>query len=178
MGNHDRAVRREDRDVPADVPARHDREKPPIVGPFVTAPEQSAVAALDVLMGAAVARHRPRGGRPDDNRAISFSHKIAYGLYRVTAAPENNWAKVGATYILAKNLAESVFKAAKAEAFELVMDVPGEQLSGLTAAHPLRGHGYDFDVPLLDGDHVTDDAGTGFVHTAPGHGREDFDVWM
>ncbi|MEE4238933.1 MAG: class I tRNA ligase family protein, partial [Anderseniella sp.] len=37
---------------------------------------------------------------------------------------------------------------------------------------------YDFDVPLLDGDHVTDDAGTGFVHTAPGHGREDFDIWM
>ena len=37
--------------------------------------------------------------------------------------------------------------------------------------------GYDFNVPLLEGDHVTDDAGTGFVHTAPGHGREDFDVW-
>ena len=36
---------------------------------------------------------------------------------------------------------------------------------------------YDFAVPLLAGDHVTDDAGTGFVHTAPGHGREDFDVW-
>jgi isoleucyl-tRNA synthetase len=36
---------------------------------------------------------------------------------------------------------------------------------------------YAFDVPLLDGDHVTDDAGTGFVHTAPGHGREDFDIW-
>jgi isoleucyl-tRNA synthetase len=112
------------------------------------------------------------------NRAISFNHKVAYGLYRVTAAAENNWARVGATYILAKNLAEGVFKAAKVEAFELVMDVPADQLSGLTAAHPLRGHGYDFDVPLLDGDHVTDDAGTGFVHTAPGHGREDFDVWM
>ena len=44
--------------------------------------------------------------------------------------------------------------------------------------HPLDGEGYDFDVPLLPGDHVTDDTGTGFVHTAPGHGREDFDVWM
>jgi isoleucyl-tRNA synthetase len=112
------------------------------------------------------------------NRAISYSHKVAYGLYKVTAAPENNWAKVGATYILAKNLAESVFKAAKVEAFELVADVTAEQLASLTTAHPLRGHGYDFDVPLLDGDHVTDDAGTGFVHTAPSHGREDFDVWM
>ncbi|MCT4493190.1 isoleucine--tRNA ligase [Bosea minatitlanensis] len=112
------------------------------------------------------------------NRAISYHHKIGYGLYRVTAAPETNWAKTGATYILAKNLAESVFKAAKVEAFELVADVPADQLAGLTAAHPLRGRGYDFDVPLLDGDHVTDDAGTGFVHTAPGHGREDFDIWM
>ena len=37
--------------------------------------------------------------------------------------------------------------------------------------------GYDFEVPLLPGDHVTEDTGTGFVHTAPGHGREDFDVW-
>ena len=33
-------------------------------------------------------------------------------------------------------------------------------------------------MPLLAGEHVTDDAGTGFVHTAPGHGREDFDLWM
>ena len=37
--------------------------------------------------------------------------------------------------------------------------------------------GYDFAVPLLPGDHVTEDTGTGFVHTAPGHGRDDFDVW-
>ena len=40
------------------------------------------------------------------------------------------------------------------------------------------GGGYEFPVPMLAGDHVTDDAGTGFVHTAPGHGREDFDAWM
>ncbi|MGY3692664.1 isoleucyl-tRNA synthetase [Bradyrhizobium sp. USDA 3240] len=57
-------------------------------------------------------------------------------------------------------------------------NVDGALLGRLVCAHPLRGMGYDFDVPLLEGDHVTDDAGTGFVHTAPGHGREDFDVWM
>ncbi len=50
----------------------------------------------------------------------------------------------------------------------------------MTTAHPLKGvaDSYAFEVPLLPGDHVTDDTGTGFVHTAPGHGREDFDVWM
>ncbi|WP_449254970.1 isoleucine--tRNA ligase [Bosea sp. (in: a-proteobacteria)] len=130
------------------------------------------------LAGAAVVIWTTTPWTIPGNRAISYHHKIAYGLYRVTAAPETNWAKTGASYILAKNLAEGVFKAAKVEAFELVANVPAEQLAGLTAAHPLRGRGYDFDVPLLDGDHVTDDAGTGFVHTAPGHGREDFDIWM
>ncbi len=50
----------------------------------------------------------------------------------------------------------------------------------MTAAHPLARTllGYDFDVPLFDGEHVTDDTGTGFVHTAPGHGRDDFEIWM
>ena len=47
----------------------------------------------------------------------------------------------------------------------------------MVCGHPLHDHGYGFVVPLLDGDHVTEDAGTGFVHTAPGHGREDFELW-
>ncbi|WP_306228207.1 isoleucine--tRNA ligase [Bosea beijingensis] len=155
-----------------------DRDKPPLAGHFVTSPEHSAIADVDAMMAASVVIWTTTPWTIPGNRAISFNRKIAYGLYTVTAAPENNWAKVGASYILAKNLAESVFKAAKVEAFKPVMDVPTEWLAEATAAHPLRGHGYDFDVPLLDGDHVTDDAGTGFVHTAPSHGREDFDVWM
>ncbi len=112
------------------------------------------------------------------NRAISYSNRIAYGLYRVMASPADNWARVGNTYILAKALAESVFRQAKVEGFELVADVSADELAGVTCAHPLANLGYGFDVPLLDGDHVTDDAGTGFVHTAPGHGREDFEIWM
>jgi isoleucyl-tRNA synthetase len=60
-----------------------------------------------------------------------------------------------------------------------VRALPAETLDAVECAHPLRGldGGYEFIVPLLAGDHVTDDTGTGFVHTAPGHGREDFDVW-
>lgn len=114
------------------------------------------------------------------NRAISFSSKIGYGLYEVTDAPENNWAKVGDRYVLADALAESVLKAGKVTTFARVADVPPELLSELVCAHPLKGlgGGYDFLVPLLDGDHVTADTGTGFVHTAPGHGTDDFDIWM
>ncbi|HYP57618.1 MAG TPA: isoleucine--tRNA ligase, partial [Beijerinckia sp.] len=114
------------------------------------------------------------------NRAISFSSKISYGLYRVTDAPAENWAKPGSTYILADNLTDSMFKATKVAGFVRLRDVPPETLGKLTARHPLAAtiEGYQFTVPLFDGDHVTEDTGTGFVHTAPGHGRDDFDIWM
>ncbi len=110
------------------------------------------------------------------NRAISYSHKIDYGLYRVTEAAADNWAKKGALFVLADRLASDVFKSARVEQFVRVRAVDPADI--LACSHPLAHHGYDFDVPLLDGDHVTDDTGTGFVHTAPGHGREDFDIWM
>ncbi|HEU0085013.1 MAG TPA: isoleucine--tRNA ligase [Bradyrhizobium sp.] len=113
------------------------------------------------------------------NRAISFSPKIAYGLFRVTEAPADNWAKSGDLLILADNLAADVFKQARVTAYEKIDAIPPELLAAIECAHPLKGlsGGYEFHVPLLEGDHVTDDTGTGFVHTAPGHGREDFDVW-
>ncbi|MBN9268536.1 MAG: class I tRNA ligase family protein, partial [Hyphomicrobium sp.] len=106
--------------------------------------------------------------------------KIEYGLYEVTASPEGNWAKVGDKLVLADKLAADVMKAAKVEAYEKRATVSAPDLANIVCAHPLRDAGlggYQFNVPLLDGDHVTDDAGTGFVHTAPGHGREDFDIW-
>ena len=111
------------------------------------------------------------------NRAIAFSRRIAYGRYRVTDSSADNWAKPGATYILAQSLADSVFRAARVDSFEFLGGVDGDALASMVCAHPLHAHGYGFVVPLLDGDHVTEDAGTGFVHTAPGHGREDFELW-
>jgi isoleucyl-tRNA synthetase len=112
------------------------------------------------------------------NRSISFSPKIEYGLYRVVDAPGDNWAKPGDQFVLADKLAIDVFRQARVTAFKKLSSVAAETLASLICNHPLKGMGgYDFSVPLLAGDHVTDDTGTGFVHTAPGHGREDFDVW-
>ncbi len=110
------------------------------------------------------------------NRAIAFSNKIEYGVYRVIEAPDGNWAREGDFYVLADKLADSVMTAAKVSKYERFGSYNPAAL--FACAHPLAGRGYDFDVPLLAGDHVTDDAGTGFVHTAPGHGREDFELWM
>jgi isoleucyl-tRNA synthetase len=113
------------------------------------------------------------------NRAISYSPKIKYGVYRVTEAADGNWARAGDKLVLADKLASSVFKAARVEEgqYERIAEFPAGDY--ITCAHPLRGiiPGYDFAIPLLSGDHVTDEDGTGFVHTAPGHGRDDFDIW-
>ena len=114
------------------------------------------------------------------NRAIAYHPRVAYGLYEVTDAAEGNWAKVGDRLVLADELAVDVFKAARIEAdgYRKLRAVEPSELEGLIAAHPLADRGYDFPVPLLPGDHVTDEAGTGFVHTAPSHGAEDFEAWM
>ena len=114
------------------------------------------------------------------NRAISYSPKIEYAVYEITDSPEGNWAKKNDKFVLAKKLAIDVMRQARVLAYRELGDVSIDKLSfPLTCAHPLHGFagGYEFDVPLLRGDHVTEDVGTGFVHTAPGHGREDFDVW-
>ena len=113
------------------------------------------------------------------NRAISYSSKISYGLYEVVDAPLDNWAKVGDRLVLADPLAIEVFRQARVTAYKRLHDVSASDLQGVVARHPLQdfAEGYGFAVPLLEGDHVTADTGTGFVHTAPGHGRGDFDIW-
>jgi isoleucyl-tRNA synthetase len=111
------------------------------------------------------------------NRAVAYSPKVSYGLYEVTEAVNEFGPQPGEKLIFADALAEE--SAAKAKlTFKKLRGVDADELAAITLAHPLRDLGYDFKVPLLAGDHVTDDAGTGFVHTAPSHGREDFDAWM
>ena len=111
------------------------------------------------------------------NRAICYSNRIGYGLYEITAAENDFGPQPGERVLFADSLAQECAQEAKLTLSRLA-DVSAEELSRTTCAHPLASLGYDFTVPMLDGDHVTDDAGTGFVHTAPSHGREDFEAWM
>lgn len=113
------------------------------------------------------------------NRAVSFSSSIAYGLYEVVSAENDFGPQIGEKLIFANNLAQGCAEKAKLT-FKKIRDIENDELEKTTLIHPLNGFagGYTFTVPLLDGDHVSDDAGTGFVHTAPSHGREDFDIWL
>jgi isoleucyl-tRNA synthetase len=109
------------------------------------------------------------------NRAIAFSPEISYGLYQVADATDGSLARASEQLLLADTLAEQVAKNAKA-VLSRVRTVEADELKSLVAAHPLRSLGYTFEVPVLPGAHVTADTGTGFVHTAPGHGEEDFEL--
>jgi isoleucyl-tRNA synthetase len=156
-------------------------QAPKYLPPFVGGDHAGTVAPEwakhDVLNHASVVIWTTTPWTLPGNRAVTFSSKIKYGLYKVTDAAPENWAKFGDLFILSDNLAGEVFKQAKVTAYDRVADVPASVLAGMALRHPFHGKGYDFTVPVLDGDHVTDDTGTGFVHTAPGHGREDFDIW-
>ncbi|WP_116598059.1 isoleucine--tRNA ligase [Primorskyibacter marinus] len=119
------------------------------------------------------------------NKAVAYNPKINYGLYEVTGTPEECWCKIGDRYLLADALAEDVLSSARLDdtMYRRLRDVSAEELSTLTLAHPFAGVDgadgfWDYDVPMIDGDHVTDEAGTGFVHTAPSHGADDFECFM
>ena len=74
--------------------------------------------------------------------------------------------------IIAQELVESCEKRWGLEGYSEIATIKGEALEKLQLSHPF----YDRDVPVLLGEHVTTDAGTGCVHTAPGHGVDDFNV--
>jgi isoleucyl-tRNA synthetase len=141
-------------------------------------PEAELMKRLKLVKDASVVIWTTTPWTIPGNRAISFSPSISYGVYKVTGVEQGlafePWVKDGDKLILADKLAEDVLRAAKAASWERLSDL---NPTGLYCAHPFRGHGYDFEVPLLAGDHVTEDAGTGFVHTAPGHGADDFLIW-
>ncbi|GGF53894.1 isoleucine--tRNA ligase [Paracoccus acridae] len=117
------------------------------------------------------------------NRAVAFGPMLTYGLYKIIKVGEGSQAAEGELVILADKLAADVMQAGKVEEYTKVRGLEADTLATITLAHPLRGveggNGeWDYDVPLLPGDHVTDDAGTGFVHTAPSHGDDDYQMGL
>ncbi len=108
------------------------------------------------------------------NRALAYHPEIAYGVYQVETVAEGSLARPGEKLVLADDLAEAVRQESGIEGWQHVAAVSNP--AGTVCAHPFRGQGYDFDVPLLKAGFVTTEQGTGFVHIAPGHGADDFDL--
>ncbi|MBT5653896.1 MAG: isoleucine--tRNA ligase, partial [Alphaproteobacteria bacterium] len=113
------------------------------------------------------------------NRAVCFGPEVDYLLIKIKKDVEKDSdhkgsLKVGETLIIAKELLDDFKEKAGIESCDILKEFKGEKLGGTICHHPFHGKGYEHDVPLLPGDHVTIDQGTGLVHTAPGHGEEDF----
>ena len=96
------------------------------------------------------------------NRGIALNAELEYNL--VQFGDER--------VILAAELVESVAKAVGVEQVEILGSAKGKALELVRFHHPF----YNFTVPVILGDHVTTDGGTGLVHTAPDHGLDDFIV--
>lgn len=102
------------------------------------------------------------------NQAIALNPNLEYVLVQTEGeqGPER--------LLLAEGLMKDAFARWEREGYHVIAYAKGEALEGLMCNHPF----YDRQVPLILGDHVTLEAGTGCVHTAPGHGQDDYVVGM
>lgn len=110
------------------------------------------------------------------NRAISYGENVEYALYLVRGVTDGSKAMEGEILVLARALTESIKTQAKIAELIEIKEISAQILQETICRHPLDGKGYNFDVPLLQGDFVTDETGTGFVHIAPAHGEDDFNL--
>lgn len=131
-------------------------------------------AGNPALEGAAIVIWTTTPWTMPGNRAVAYGEDIDYVVVEPTAVAENSLAKVGEKLVVARSLLEDFKAQTKIEAVKELASLKGADIAGTICAHPLRGQGYDYDVPALAADFATDDAGTGFVHIAPGHGADDF----
>ncbi len=110
------------------------------------------------------------------NRAVAFGPDIVYGVYEIEAIKPSSLMVQGERVVLAEALAEAFAERAGVEKWRLVSKILGEELSGTLTHHPLFKAGYPTEAPLFGGDFVSTEQGTGFVHIAPGHGADDFEL--
>jgi len=118
------------------------------------------------------------------NKAVVFGPDIKYGLYEVISRPEECWANIGDRYILADNLAAGVMERARLDdtMYRRIQDVTPESLTKISLKHPLfaakDANGEWDDIrDFRAADFVTDTEGTGFVHCAPSHGMEEYELY-
>ncbi len=126
------------------------------------------------LRGAAVVIWTTTPWTIPGNRAIACGPAIDYALLHVDSTGEGSRARPGERLLVALARAPELCAAAGIATHHVERVFKGADLAGTICAHPLRGRGYDFDVPLFAADFVDTEQGSGFVHIAPGHGEDDF----
>jgi isoleucyl-tRNA synthetase len=135
-------------------------------------------ASRPELAGAAVVIWTTTPWTLPGNRAIAYGADFDYVLIEVAEVGEGSLARPGERFLVAEPLVAVTAQVAGITGHLRAAKIKGKDLAGTICHHPLHGQGYDFDVPLLPGDFVTVDQGTGFVHIAPGHGADDYELGL
>ncbi|PPQ35279.1 isoleucine--tRNA ligase [Rhodopila globiformis] len=131
-------------------------------------------ASVPALEGAAVVIWTTTPWTMPGNRAVAAGAEFDYAVVQVDGVAEGSLARAGEKIVVAEALLPTVLADTGITAHTVLATLKGAELADTILAHPLRGQGYEQDTPLLLGDFVTTEAGTGFVHIAPGHGEDDF----
>ncbi len=108
------------------------------------------------------------------NRALAYGEGIEYVVEQVADREDDSTFSEADKFVVAQDLLPAFKEATGVRGSVTLATLKGDAFAGTICAHPLRGKGYDFDVPMLAGDFVSAEDGTGFVHIAPGHGADDF----
>lgn len=112
------------------------------------------------------------------NRAVAYGANFDYVVFEITAVSDDSRAQVGDRLVDAEALLDSMTTECGITGHTVQATLKGNALAGTICAHPLRGQGYDYDVPALAADFATTEEGTGVVHIAPGHGADDWVLGM
>jgi len=109
------------------------------------------------------------------NRALAYNSKIKYSVVQVANEASDFKNK---KIIIASNLIKQVFEECNFKDFKILKEFDGNDFKNTICSHPLKKMGYEYDVPMLEGDFVTLEQGTGIVHAAPSHGPDDFNLCL
>ena len=110
------------------------------------------------------------------NRGLAYSQELRYKIIKIEQDyPELNLSK-NEKLIIAEDLLSDFIELNQINSFNELENIANDKIGELTCKHPLESLGFEFDVKVFPSNHVTAENGTGFVHIAPNHGQEDFDL--
>ncbi len=108
------------------------------------------------------------------NRAIAYGKNIKYCLFEIKKSENKNL--IESKFIVAEALLKTVCDYCKILDFKTIQTFDGVKFNGTICIHPFYDYGYQYDIPLLEGDFVEDTEGTGLVHIAPCYGEDDYNL--
>jgi len=109
------------------------------------------------------------------NRALAYNSKIKYAVVQIGNDTDHF---KNQNIIISRELVNRVSEECNFKDFKILKEFDGKELKNVICSHPLNNMGYDYDVPMLEGDFVTLEQGTGIVHCAPSHGPDDFNLCL